>query len=56
MSNRTPPRDARPTAPQSDPLTLVQEAIGRLRFGAIALTVHEGRLVQVEVTEKHRFS
>jgi hypothetical protein len=38
----------------ADPLALVREALARLRFGAINLTVHEGRLVQIEVTEKRR--
>lgn len=40
----------------SDPLRLVQDALGRLRFGGIQLTVHEGRLVQIEITEKRRFT
>ncbi len=33
----------------------VLEALDRLKFGAIQLTVHEGRLVQVDVTERHRY-
>jgi hypothetical protein len=37
-------------------LALVHEALERLRFGAIQLTVHDGRLVQVDVTERTRFS
>ena len=28
----------------------VREALSRLRFGAIALTVHDGRVVQMEIT------
>lgn len=39
-----------------DPVNLIREALGKLRFGAIQLTVHEGKLVQMEVTEKRRFS
>jgi hypothetical protein len=38
-----------------DPLQMVREMLADLRFGAIQLTVHEGRIVQLEVTEKHRF-
>ncbi|MBK6413499.1 YezD family protein [Sphingopyxis sp.] len=34
----------------------VLEALDKLKFGAIQLTVHEGRLVQVDVTERHRYS
>ena len=40
---------------EADTLSLISEALGRHRFGEIQLTVHEGRLVQMEVTEKRRF-
>ncbi|SLJ99256.1 Uncharacterized small protein [Novosphingobium mathurense] len=40
---------------ESDPLHLVREALAQIRFGGIQLTVHQGKLVQMEVTEKHRF-
>ncbi|SKB51052.1 YezD family protein [Sphingopyxis flava] len=43
-------RDALPRAIQT-----VLEALDKLRFGAIQLTVHEGKLVQVDVTERHRY-
>ncbi|MDZ3833025.1 MAG: YezD family protein [Sphingopyxis sp.] len=33
----------------------VLDALEKLRFGAIQLTIHEGRLVQVDVTERHRY-
>lgn len=36
-------------------LAALGDAVGRLRFGVVQLTVHEGRVVQLEVTEKHRF-
>lgn len=32
----------------------VREALVGLRYGAIALTIHEGRVVQIDVTEKRR--
>lgn len=38
------------------PLGLIAEALDRLKFGAVHLTVHEGRLVQIEVTEKTRLT
>lgn len=41
---------------EADLVGLVAEAIAGLRFGGIHLTVHEGRLVQMEVTEKRRFA
>jgi hypothetical protein len=37
-------------------LQAVADAIGRLRFGVVQLTVHEGRVVQLEVTERQRFT
>jgi len=40
----------------ADPIHFVREALEGLRFGAIQLTVHEGKLVQMEVTEKRRFT
>lgn len=37
-------------------LRAVSEAIARLRYGAIGLTVHDGRVVQLDVTERQRFT
>lgn len=37
------------------PLDAVIEALSRIRYGAIQITVHDGRLVQVDVTERRRF-
>jgi hypothetical protein len=37
-------------------LQAVSDAVGRLRFGIVQLTVHEGRVVQLEVTERQRFT
>ena len=44
------------TATLSEPLRAVLDALDSLRFGAIQLTVHEGRLVQVDITERKRFN
>ena len=32
----------------------VREALSGLKFGNVSLTVHEGRVVQIDVTEKKR--
>jgi hypothetical protein len=45
-----------PDADKSPALQSVIDALDRLKFGAIQLTVHEGKLVQVDVTERQRFS
>ena len=42
-------------APLSEPVQAVLDALNTLRFGAIQLTVHEGKLVQVDITERKRF-
>lgn len=49
-----------PTSPAAaagahDGIQHVIEALGRLRFGVIQLTVHDGKLMQVDVTERRRF-
>jgi hypothetical protein len=35
-------------------LGLVSDALRRLRYGAIQLTVHDGRVMQIDVTERKR--
>ncbi|MBB3357825.1 hypothetical protein J2792_000517 [Novosphingobium capsulatum] len=37
-------------------LDSVREALAGLRYGHVGLTVHEGRVVQIDVTEKRRFN
>lgn len=34
----------------------VIQALQHLRFGTIQLTVHDGKLMQVDVTERRRFN
>ena len=56
MSLSTPTPSERPERadPHATALALIRQALEKLRFGAVHLTVHEGRLVQIEVTEKTR--
>lgn len=35
-------------------IAAVREALATLKYGNVSLTVHEGRLVQIDVTEKIR--
>ncbi|OYU03522.1 MAG: hypothetical protein CFE36_03410 [Sphingomonadaceae bacterium PASS1] len=44
------------SASLSEPLRAVLDALNTLRFGAIQLTVHDGKLVQVDITERKRFT
>jgi len=32
------------------------KAVEALRYGQVQLTVHDGKVVQLDVTERHRFS
>lgn len=38
------------------PLQAVAEAVSRLRYGVVQLTVHDGKVVQLDVTERQRFT
>lgn len=51
----TAPGAAAPADPD-DALSAVREYLGKLRFGSIAITVHDGRIVQLDVTEKRRLA
>ena len=53
-SPQATPAARKPAAEQ--PLDAVAEALARMRFGVIQLTVHDGRLVQLDVTERRRFA
>ncbi|RVQ67172.1 DUF2292 domain-containing protein [Croceicoccus ponticola] len=35
-------------------LGVITDALSRLRYGAIQLTVHDGRVMQIDVTERRR--
>lgn len=37
-------------------LAAIREHLERLRFGSIAITVHDGRIVQLDVTERRRLA
>jgi hypothetical protein len=60
----TPPTDSRGADPKratpdeaaAIAINAVADAVSRLRYGAIGLTVHDGRVVQLEVTERQRFT
>ena len=37
-------------------IAAIREHLQTIRFGSIALTIHEGRIVQLDVTEKRRLT
>ena len=38
-----------------DVVESIRQALETIRFGEIQLTIHDGKVVQLDVTEKHRF-
>lgn len=48
--------NAEPSVPATQPewLGIVREKVESLRFGVVQLIVHEGRVTQIERTEKTR--
>jgi hypothetical protein len=49
LAQTTKPREA-------EVLEAVARSLAGLRFGTVQLTVHEGRVVQLDVTERQRFA
>jgi hypothetical protein len=49
-------RDCTVTGPVDSALATIREHLETIRFGSIALTIHDGRIVQLEVTEKRRLA
>lgn len=45
-----------PRSIPADALQIIREHLERIRFGSIALTIHDGRVVQLDVTEKQRLT
>ncbi len=55
IRNPTPPPPGSEAATQiEESIATVREALWGLRYGQVSLTVHEGRVVQIDVTEKKR--
>jgi hypothetical protein len=50
VQNSKPETQANP-----DWLEVVRKQVAALRFGVVQITVHDGRVVQVETTERVRF-
>jgi hypothetical protein len=41
---------------QAEWLSLIERKVNGIRFGSIQIVIHEGKVTQVEVTEKTRFA
>lgn len=57
MNRPAPPTtDAEAARRLEECLGSIREALARLRYGQVTITVHDGRVVQLEVTEKQRLA
>jgi hypothetical protein len=55
MPNSATNPDLKPDPAAPDWLGVVTTKVRALRFGVVQITVHEGRVTQVEVAERTRF-
>jgi hypothetical protein len=49
------PKNPNASGPE-DALAAIRDYLQTIRFGSIALTIHDGRIVQLAVTEKRRLT
>jgi hypothetical protein len=54
MTSSTPERPS-PNDPRTDWLEVVRQNVTNLRFGSVQITIHDGKVTQVESIEKTRF-
>ncbi|MDB5669446.1 MAG: putative small protein [Alphaproteobacteria bacterium] len=54
MPNARTDTPFRPAAPVDEAVRAIVDSINRIRFGSIAITLHEGKVVQLDITEKRR--
>lgn len=54
ISTRRAALESLKPSPQIDWLESVRQQVASLRFGVVQIVVHEGRVVQIERTEKIR--
>jgi hypothetical protein len=52
------PNSHEPVHPEPTPewLEVVRRNVGQLRYGSIQITVHDGRVTQIESVERTRFT
>jgi hypothetical protein len=56
MDKPPPKRPSADGAPTEVPLEAIQSAIASLRFGVVQLIIQDGRVVQIDRTEKIRLT
>jgi hypothetical protein len=56
MTQKPTQRPNAPSAPAELPITAIQEAVESIRFGVVQLIIQDGRVVQIDKTEKIRLT
>jgi hypothetical protein len=59
MNDKTTPQPKAaelPQPPANIPIEAIEEAIAGIRFGVVQLIIQDGRVVQIDRTEKIRFA
>ena len=56
MSDKQSGRPAAAPPPSSLPLEAIQEAVESIQFGVVQLIIQDGRVVQIDKTEKIRLT
>ncbi|RMB03945.1 hypothetical protein ATH33_0404 [Thermoactinomyces vulgaris] len=46
----------RPSAVSDEQMLRIQKSLEGLEYGTVVITVHDSNIVQIDRTEKHRFS
>jgi hypothetical protein len=56
MKNNSEPSRKPETAARQPWMKIVEDRVAALRFGTVQIVVHEGRVTQVDSTERTRFN
>jgi hypothetical protein len=56
MTQKPTQRPTAPAAPADLPIAAIQEAVESIRFGVVQLIIQDGRVVQIDKTEKIRLT
>lgn len=56
MDNNAPQTPRPPKIPPSVPLEAIREAVESIRYGVVQLIIQDGRIVQIDKTEKIRLA
>jgi hypothetical protein len=56
MTHKTSQQPSSPSPPAELPITAIQEAVESIRFGVVQLIIQDGRIVQIDKTEKIRLT